>query len=456
MYLIALHFCLLQQLPVIPKLFTQSVACPNCGYANDLNFRFCQDCGYARKISISQPKENPGDAIDPSALDERLAQLANSSASSAYAKQKSALQAELEYFLKATTPSKNIHAATPRDLCRFLTWKDRKGKTIVHTQHCVSPPRVDSKTQCSCPTRLAFGTVDSLIGKLRAIFNNLGRRGEWDPRFNQGNPATDHTLKQYLKAITEEQIQARALPRKPTPLFENDLRLLCRTISQKLQNKQLSSIEMFTFTRDQAFFTTLFFSGNRAGDLGQVKADDILRFPDNNGLIFNQVWGKTLRNGASNVFGLRRHEDPEICPIFSIDTYVNFSRILGIDLRKGFLFRPTSPRGTVLNKPLTSSAADSRLAQLAKETELKNDVTVHGFRSGCAITLALSGSELKDIMSHIGWRTQETTKQYLQLSKVLGSGSPAALLSKRSTDSESATKDYRELDELQGFTPAFR
>ena len=33
-----------------------------------------------------------------------------------------------------------------------------------------------SKT-CSCPKRLAAGTVDSYIGKLRSIFNRLGRTG---------------------------------------------------------------------------------------------------------------------------------------------------------------------------------------------------------------------------------------------------------------------------------------
>ena len=35
--------------------------------------------------------------------------------------------------------------------------------------------RLCSKVNCNCPTRLAAGSVDSLLGKLRAIFNNLGR-----------------------------------------------------------------------------------------------------------------------------------------------------------------------------------------------------------------------------------------------------------------------------------------
>ena len=27
-----------------------SVRCPNCGHANDSDFRYCQQCGYNRKI----------------------------------------------------------------------------------------------------------------------------------------------------------------------------------------------------------------------------------------------------------------------------------------------------------------------------------------------------------------------------------------------------------------------
>ena len=48
--------------------------------------------------------------------------------------------------------------------------------------------------------------VDSLIKKKPcANFNEFGRKGEWDPRLLLGNPATDLSLNQYLKAVTAEQ-----------------------------------------------------------------------------------------------------------------------------------------------------------------------------------------------------------------------------------------------------------
>ena len=40
-----------------------------------------------------------------------------------------------------------------------------------------------------------------------------------------------------------------------------------------------SPLQKFIIARDQAYFRTAFFSGDRPGDLGQVKVPEILRFP---------------------------------------------------------------------------------------------------------------------------------------------------------------------------------
>jgi hypothetical protein len=59
-----------------------------------------------------------------------------------------------------------------------------------------------------------------------------------------------------------------------------------------------------------------------------------LRFPNDDGLLFNHVWG-----GDHNVSGIRRNT-------------------MRIDLTTGYLFRPTTPNGGVKNSSLTSSAAE--------------------------------------------------------------------------------------------------
>ena len=63
-------------------------------------------------------------------------------------------------------------------------------------------------------------------------------------------------------------------------------------------------LDRFIIARDQAYFKLAFFSGDRPGDLGQVKVLEILRrFANDDGLLFKHVWGKTLRDVDSNVFG---------------------------------------------------------------------------------------------------------------------------------------------------------
>jgi len=73
-------------------------------------------------------------------------------------------------------------------------------------------------------------------------------------------------------------------------------------IDKSLQSSNISPTQRFILARDQAYFKAAFFSGDRPGDMGQVKVPEILRFPNDDGFLFNHVWGKTLRDGDSNVF----------------------------------------------------------------------------------------------------------------------------------------------------------
>ena len=147
-------------------------------------------------------------SMDPPKLlgiDERLKQLSLFSQATSYSKQKDSLQKELEKFLDALPGSPSLSNVTPKDICRFLVYKDQNGK--VHKNGCVylGQKRVH---ECGCPLRLSHKTVDSYNGKLRSIFHALGRDGEWYRRLCLGNPAADKSLKDYLRIFTMEQLQA--------------------------------------------------------------------------------------------------------------------------------------------------------------------------------------------------------------------------------------------------------
>ena len=111
-----------------------------------------------------------------------------------------------------------VVTATPRDICRFLVYKDKSGKTQVHKNGYIYLGKKGS-FKCGWPLRLSYNTVDSYIGKLRAIFHAVGRRVVWDLRLGLGNPAADSSVKDYLRLVTTEQLQVRVTPRQATPFF---------------------------------------------------------------------------------------------------------------------------------------------------------------------------------------------------------------------------------------------
>ena len=89
---------------------------------------------------------------------------------------------------------------------------------MVHFDSCQFLGLQEKQT-CNCPIRLSAGTLDSLIRKLRSIFNSLGRSGDWNDRFGCGNPASHLSVKQYLKSVQTEQAQARVSPKQATLYF---------------------------------------------------------------------------------------------------------------------------------------------------------------------------------------------------------------------------------------------
>lgn len=181
--------------------------------------------------------------------------------------------------------------------------------------------------------------MDSLIGKLRTIFVEKGRGSEWHAFLGVGNPAVCRSVRAYLSDVREEQLKARITPRQAEPLLIGDLAVIAVHIEHLLNDSaNLSAIQIFTYARDQALFKSLFFAGDRAADLLQLKVSDVLCFPDDSGFLFNHIWTKSLRSGDSNVFAFKRGSNRSVCPVGDLEIYFRISRLLGIHLSPGFLF----------------------------------------------------------------------------------------------------------------------
>ena len=143
-------------------------------------------------------------------------------------------------FLASLSPPKAMLSATSKNIVKFLLSKDRTGKTVVHVRTC------DRKV-CKCPHYLVAGCVDSLIGKLRAIYNKLGR-------FNHANPVSHLLVKEYLKFTREEQASLAVSPKQAVRLFFTKFKSLIRHFRVKIAaSASLSLVIKYILVRDATF-----------------------------------------------------------------------------------------------------------------------------------------------------------------------------------------------------------
>ena len=125
--------------------------------------------------------------------------------------------------------------------------------------------------------------------------------------------------------------------------------------------------------------------------------------------MINHIWTKSLRSADANVFAFRRGKNAVICPVKGLEMYFNICRLLRVELQPGYLFRSVTKEGKISFKALEPQAAKARLneytsAEFVRGKLTSDPYTLHGFRSGAAISLALAGDSLHEIMDHVGWK----------------------------------------------------
>ncbi|CAF2093919.1 unnamed protein product [Brassica napus] len=63
----------------------------------------------------------------------------------------------------------------------FLRYLDQFGKTKVHVPGCMFYGQPEPPAPCTCPLRQAWGSLDALIGRLRAAYEENGGSPETNP-----------------------------------------------------------------------------------------------------------------------------------------------------------------------------------------------------------------------------------------------------------------------------------
>ncbi|XP_041007127.1 protein LIGHT-DEPENDENT SHORT HYPOCOTYLS 10-like [Juglans microcarpa x Juglans regia] len=112
------------------------------------------------------------------------------------------------HYLKNKRPPVPLSQCDCSHVLSYLRYLDQFGKTKVHSQGCIFYGQSEPcPAPCICPLRQAWGSLDALIGRLRAAYEENGGSHE-------ANPFASGEIRVYLREIREFQAKARGLPYK--------------------------------------------------------------------------------------------------------------------------------------------------------------------------------------------------------------------------------------------------
>ncbi|KAM7526704.1 hypothetical protein LguiA_016606 [Lonicera macranthoides] len=110
-------------------------------------------------------------------------------------------------YLRAHKPPLSLPLCTAPHVLQFLQYLDQFGKTKIHNQTCPyfgvpAPP-----SPCPCPLRQAWGSLDALVGRLRAAYEEHGGNQE-------ANPFGNRAVRSFLREVRDFQSKSRGISYK--------------------------------------------------------------------------------------------------------------------------------------------------------------------------------------------------------------------------------------------------
>ncbi|KAD4178190.1 hypothetical protein R6Q59_021743 [Mikania micrantha] len=107
-------------------------------------------------------------------------------------------------YLRNHRPPLTLSRCSSAHVLEFLRYLDQFGKTKVHTQLCPFFGHPNPPAPCPCPLRQAWGSLDALIGRLRAAYEENGGQPEL-------NPFGARAVRLYLREVRDSQAKARGI-----------------------------------------------------------------------------------------------------------------------------------------------------------------------------------------------------------------------------------------------------
>ncbi|XP_059625195.1 protein LIGHT-DEPENDENT SHORT HYPOCOTYLS 4-like [Cornus florida] len=107
-------------------------------------------------------------------------------------------------YLRNHRPPLSLSRCSGAHVLEFLRYLDQFGKTKVHTPICPFYGHPNPPAPCPCPLRQAWGSLDALIGRLRAAYEENGGKPET-------NPFGARAVRLYLREVRDLQSKARGV-----------------------------------------------------------------------------------------------------------------------------------------------------------------------------------------------------------------------------------------------------
>ncbi|XP_021768803.1 protein LIGHT-DEPENDENT SHORT HYPOCOTYLS 4-like [Chenopodium quinoa] len=107
-------------------------------------------------------------------------------------------------YLKNHRPPLALNRCSGAHVLEFLRYLDQFGKTKVHNHMCPFYGHPNPPAPCPCPLRQAWGSLDALIGRLRAAYEENGGKPEM-------NPFGARAVRLYLREVRDSQSKARGI-----------------------------------------------------------------------------------------------------------------------------------------------------------------------------------------------------------------------------------------------------
>ena len=108
-------------------------------------------------------------------------------------------------YLRNNRPPLTLARCSGAHVIEFLKYLDQFGKTKVHAAGCAYFGQPSPPAPCPCPPRQAWGSLDALIGRLRAAYEESGHPPE-------SNPFAARAVRIYLREVRDSQAKARGIP----------------------------------------------------------------------------------------------------------------------------------------------------------------------------------------------------------------------------------------------------